>query len=185
MYKNKKYAFTLASSENLPFPDQTFDYVYSQAVLEHVVSVEKTMMESVRVLKPGGYSLHIASPLWNSRDGHHRPDLFGEWPWCHVGRDKYQMQDWILTQPKLKSKLEEVCSVLEDIMDGISINQFKPHVYFDAVNGLEGVEILRNDFDSEPVDSLKVPPELIDRLPFDLALEDLFKVTHTSMLRKF
>lgn len=184
MYKHRKYSFLVAKSENLPFNDGTFDYVYSQAVLEHVSSVEQTLLESARVLKSGGLSMHIASPLWNSRDGHHRPDIFGEWPWCHVGRNKSDMQAWVLTQPKLRSNTENIFQVLEEIMDGISINQCKPQVYFNAVKGLEGVEILKNEFDSELVDPSKVSTELANRMPWDLSIEDLFKVTHTSIFRK-
>lgn len=38
----------------LPFPDNTFDLVYSQAVLEHVTDPALAIREMVRVLKPGG-----------------------------------------------------------------------------------------------------------------------------------
>ena len=43
-----------ASAESLPFGDNTFDAVFSVAVLEHVADVKKTMSESLRVLKPNG-----------------------------------------------------------------------------------------------------------------------------------
>lgn len=41
-------------AEQLPFPDDSFDVVYSSHVLEHVVSEEKSLQEMKRVLKPGG-----------------------------------------------------------------------------------------------------------------------------------
>jgi SAM-dependent methyltransferase len=43
-----------ATAEELPFEDNTFDAVFSVAVLEHVSDVEKAMSESLRVLKPSG-----------------------------------------------------------------------------------------------------------------------------------
>lgn len=43
-----------ASAEVLPFEDDTFDAVFSVAVLEHVSDVDKAMSESLRVLKPNG-----------------------------------------------------------------------------------------------------------------------------------
>jgi SAM-dependent methyltransferase len=40
--------------EDLPFPDNQFDIVFSDAVLEHVQDVRKCVSEAMRVLKPGG-----------------------------------------------------------------------------------------------------------------------------------
>jgi SAM-dependent methyltransferase len=41
----------------LSFPDETFDLVITQDVLEHVESPEKAFSEIKRVLKPGGYHI--------------------------------------------------------------------------------------------------------------------------------
>jgi ubiquinone/menaquinone biosynthesis C-methylase UbiE len=41
-------------AENLPFNDASFDVVFSSHVLEHVASVEASLLEMKRVLKPGG-----------------------------------------------------------------------------------------------------------------------------------
>lgn len=43
-----------ASAEDLPFPDNSFDVVYSSHVLEHVRSESKALEEMKRVLKPNG-----------------------------------------------------------------------------------------------------------------------------------
>lgn len=60
-----------ACAENLPFPDNTFDVVFSFAVLEHVVDIDKAMAESIRVLKPGGLLL-ANMPNYNSfYEGHY------------------------------------------------------------------------------------------------------------------
>jgi SAM-dependent methyltransferase len=42
---------------DLSFPDETFDLVITQDVLEHVESPEKAFLEIERVLKPGGYHI--------------------------------------------------------------------------------------------------------------------------------
>jgi SAM-dependent methyltransferase len=57
--------------ENLPFPDATFDVVYSANVLEHTAEPKKVLSEAVRVLKPGGI-LHMEMPNFLSYfEGHY------------------------------------------------------------------------------------------------------------------
>jgi len=44
----------LADAEKLPFPDETFDVVYSYGVMHHSPDTECCIAEAWRVLKPGG-----------------------------------------------------------------------------------------------------------------------------------
>ncbi len=46
-----------SDSENLPFPDDTFDAVYSFGVLHHTPGTQKAVNEVFRVLKPGGNAI--------------------------------------------------------------------------------------------------------------------------------
>lgn len=48
--------FQQGVGESLPFPDNTFDFVISLAVLEHVQNVTEVVKETCRVLKPGGWA---------------------------------------------------------------------------------------------------------------------------------
>lgn len=47
--------------QNLPFKDESFDIVYTNHVLEHIVNIEKILSEISRILKPGG-KLQIGVP---------------------------------------------------------------------------------------------------------------------------
>jgi ubiquinone/menaquinone biosynthesis C-methylase UbiE len=49
-----KIYFLRANAENLPFPDESFDFVMSVGVLKHITDKRKALEESARVLKPGG-----------------------------------------------------------------------------------------------------------------------------------
>ena len=60
-----------AVGESLPFPDRSFDIVYSANVLEHTRQPMKVLEESVRVLRPGGI-LHFEMPNFLSYfEGHY------------------------------------------------------------------------------------------------------------------
>jgi ubiquinone/menaquinone biosynthesis C-methylase UbiE len=55
--------FVQASATQLPFPDNTFDAVWSIWVLEHVPNPEQALREIRRVVKDGGYVL--LRPAWD------------------------------------------------------------------------------------------------------------------------
>lgn len=46
--------FLIGDAENLPFPDASFDVVYSNGVLHHTPDTERAIDEVYRVLRPGG-----------------------------------------------------------------------------------------------------------------------------------
>lgn len=50
---------------HIPYPDASFDIVFSSNVLEHVPHLSELNREIARVLKPGGYGLHVMpTPSW-------------------------------------------------------------------------------------------------------------------------
>lgn len=44
----------VGDAENMPFEDDTFDFVYSFGVIHHTPNMEKAAEEIYRILKPGG-----------------------------------------------------------------------------------------------------------------------------------
>jgi SAM-dependent methyltransferase len=60
-----------AVGESIPFPDGSFDIVYSNNVLEHTSEPAKVLSEAARVLKPGG-TLFVEVPNYLSYyEGHY------------------------------------------------------------------------------------------------------------------
>jgi SAM-dependent methyltransferase len=56
--------FVEASATKMPFPDNTFDALWSFRVLEHIPNPERALQEMRRVVKPGGYILlHVANDV--------------------------------------------------------------------------------------------------------------------------
>jgi SAM-dependent methyltransferase len=58
------------TGDRIPFGDSTFDVVTSNMVLEHVPNLDVVVSETARVLKPGGYALHLFPDLGTWREGH-------------------------------------------------------------------------------------------------------------------
>ena len=51
--------------KTVPFPDDSFDVVFSSNVLEHIPQVEVFQSEIHRVLRPGGIAIHgLPTPTW-------------------------------------------------------------------------------------------------------------------------
>ncbi len=50
-------SYACADAEHLPFPDSTFDYVYSFGVMHHAPDTQRCIDEAFRVLRPGGQAL--------------------------------------------------------------------------------------------------------------------------------
>lgn len=53
-------------SERFPYRSNTFNYLFSKSVLEHVNNTDNFMNESLRVLKPGGKAVFM-TPAWESQ----------------------------------------------------------------------------------------------------------------------
>jgi SAM-dependent methyltransferase len=59
-----------ASAEELPYPDDTFDLVFSHEVLEHVPDDRRAVAEACRVLKPGGHLVIFCPNRWYPFETH-------------------------------------------------------------------------------------------------------------------
>lgn len=55
--------FIKASCRNLPFPDNYFDFVFGNQVVEHFFEPKKSLLEILRVLKPEGRGMLIGPNL--------------------------------------------------------------------------------------------------------------------------
>ena len=81
---HKKYKLISYDGEKIPFNDEIFDVVISNAVLEHVERLERVFEEIYRVTKKGGISYHRWHNYY-SFSGNHLPEEINlKYPWGHL-----------------------------------------------------------------------------------------------------
>lgn len=73
---NPRADFLINPSDKLKFDDNSFDFVLSSQVLEHVKDVDQYMGECLRVLKPGGILLLSTHGTWQF---HASPYDYNRW----------------------------------------------------------------------------------------------------------
>ncbi len=71
--------FSLATAEQLPAADQSFDTVFSWSAFEHIEEPVHVALEMGRILRPGGVLMIQLWPFYYSERGGHR------WPWAPEG----------------------------------------------------------------------------------------------------
>jgi len=85
---SKKAVDVVAYGEDLPFDDESYDYIISSHVIEHIFDPIQAFKEWVRVIKKGGYIFTIA-PLKEFVPGEDRPiTTFQELLDRHTGKLK-------------------------------------------------------------------------------------------------
>ncbi len=76
---NMEIVIKNAYAEQIPYPDETFDVVCANSVVEHVIDVEKVFSEICRVLKPGGVFWFSSASAMNPFQGEIRGYPFFGW----------------------------------------------------------------------------------------------------------
>jgi len=104
----------VADAEHLPFPDDTFDVVYSYGVMHHSPDTQQCLSEAYRVLKPGGTARLML---------YHHPSLTGAMLWLRYGvlggkslrRAVYDHLESPGTKSYTKSEVRSMMSGFENI----------------------------------------------------------------------
>jgi ubiquinone/menaquinone biosynthesis C-methylase UbiE len=112
-YRLDPESFLLAKAEAIPFPDDSFDFVFCYTVLEHVQDVERAIDEMIRVCRPNGL-VFLALPEYRfPSEPHYKMWLIPFAPrWFHaiylkaLGRPTAYLRTLnFLTRPKLDRML--------------------------------------------------------------------------------
>jgi ubiquinone/menaquinone biosynthesis C-methylase UbiE len=183
-YQHPIVQYFKESAEAMSFKNDTYDLVYCFATMEHVPNIDAAFNEMARVTKPNGLIYCIASPLWNSRQGHHYPQYFADFPWAHLRLSQEQALQYLIDNDiEIAPENGDQAEVANYMYDRANFNMTPSPNYISACKGLKHFYIIRNDLDRHPEDMLD-PKIKIELEAKGYKSEDLRAVTHTYIGRK-
>jgi SAM-dependent methyltransferase len=118
-FPNPRIKYLCRDAQKLPFPDQSFDMVYSIATFEHVADPKSVFDEILRLVKVGGYFYVQAGPLYHSPFGHHMFSYFGEYPWIHLRKSPVQILRYAETTGAAARIKEDMVVSAEDYINSM------------------------------------------------------------------
>lgn len=95
---HSKYRVISYDGRHIPFEDESFDAVISNAVLEHIEDLNAVFQEVRRVTRRGGVSYHLWHNYYSYSGGHVPEFLSSTYPWGHL-RGKYRSPGGVYTTP--------------------------------------------------------------------------------------
>jgi SAM-dependent methyltransferase len=165
-YPHEDARYLLMSAEAMELDDGMFDIVFCLATMEHISRPQAAFPEISRVAAPEGFLYVVSAPLWNSRQGHHKGDVFDvdRYPWIHLRLDaetlKRMCESGDIVYP---GWVEDVAVEIDYMMSSEHFNKRPGRDYVRICSELEEVMIDRNDLDLEP-DSVLELLSLDDRM---------------------
>ncbi|AGW12077.1 class I SAM-dependent methyltransferase [Megalodesulfovibrio gigas] len=165
------------------FPDDMFDLVYSFATMEHVPNIAAAFQEMCRVTTPGGVLFSVAAPLWHSRYGHHKANLFQNFPWIHLCLSKEEIIQWYLeTCPdEMPHEREHIRHHVEYMLNPAFFNMRPAREYLHVCAALP-MQLVVNRLDLD--DASHLTPDIRRLLGNRYDDEELLAVTHRYIARK-
>jgi len=136
------------------------------------------------VTAPEGLLYVVSSPLWHSRHGHHKSDIFDvdRYRWIHLRFDAETLYGMCETgEIEYPESVEDVAEDIDYMMSSAYFNKRPARDYVRICSELKEVVIDRNDLDLESESVLQLLPDderavLIDQVG---DATELRAVTHT------
>lgn len=175
-YQADNVRYFCMSAEAMQLPDNLYDLVYCFATMEHVPDIVAAFREMTRVTKPGGFIYSVASPLWNSRSGHHMACLAPH-PWIHLRMGKQEMVRYCKSDGIEGERGLSIESIVSYVLDSTEFNRRPARDYLQAVATIPNVLIVSNLLYNEPESA--VPEDLRTELAQKgISHDELRAVTH-------
>ena len=125
------YSIVQGNAHNLSFEDNSFDLIVTYSTFEHILDIEKALVEIKRVLRPYGMFYTEFMPIWTSVIGHHFIDEFsGYWdynnlllipPYSHLYMSRQQMHDCLYLNSDNHEIIEKIITHIYESEDRKSV----------------------------------------------------------------
>ncbi len=175
-YHANEVTYHCMSAEAMQLPDDYYDLVYCFATMEHVPDIAAAFKEMVRVAKAGGFIYSVASPLWNSRSGHHMACL-SPYPWIHLRMGKQEMIRYCKSDGVEGERGLPIESIVSYVIDSAEFNRRPARDYTQAVAAIPNVLVVSNLLYNGP--ETAVPKDVkIELAPKGISSDELRAVAH-------
>lgn len=134
----RKVAFTQTDAMNLLFKDRFFDCVVSINAFEHIPDPGLALLETVRVLNPGGYAYIVFDPIWTCDTGGHFFHRVPE-PWAHLVLTREQYHERMIRAGANQGEVTEFDGAMN------RWREFQFHRVFNDCCAAKKIEILHHD----------------------------------------
>lgn len=162
----------------LPFENNSFDFIFSHSVFEHVKNYSESIAEIARVLKPSGYCIHFFPPRYNFVEAHVYVPLssvFHPMPWLQFWTTLGVRNNWTKKMgPKdsatwIYNYLEEETNYLKRVD---LLKEFKKQ--FDEVRFCEDIVLKHSEGKGKYLFSMSKFIPIIPRIYSSLRLRAVF-----------
>ena len=165
-----------------PMIGPCFDLAYSFATFEHIHDLQRGWQAMLQVLRPGGLLWSLASPLWCSPYGHHKPMLQG-YPWAHVLHpDPESLHLFCLTNNIVADDGIDMIHHVNYIFNPDCFNRLPASAYHNAALALEQAQLEINSFDLVASEGLE--EQLSTLMARGHSRHDLLAQTHRLVARR-
>jgi SAM-dependent methyltransferase len=183
-YPHEHAGYLQTSAEAMDLEDGMFDIVFCLATMEHISRPEAAFPELSRVTAPTGFIYVVSAPLWHSRQGHHKGDVFdvNRYPWIHLRFEAEALKAMCESgEIEYPESVEDIAVEIDYMTSSDHFNKRPARDYVRICSELEEVVIGHNHLDLEPESILELLPpvdrtELIDRVGGAMELR---AATHT------
>jgi SAM-dependent methyltransferase len=183
-YPREHARYLRMSAEAMELDDNMFEIVFCLATMEHISRPDAALPEIARVTASEGLLYVVSSPLWHSRYGHHKSDIFDvdRYPWIHLRFEPETLKRMCSTgELEYPDSVEDVDAHVDYMTSSAHFNKRPAQDYVRICSELKEVVIERNDLDLEPESVLQLLQDgeragLIDQLGDPIELR---AVTHT------